>query len=135
MTGTTLHDDLVRILLDAGVYTEADDDPLLAGAGAVADVILSRLAETTLQGATVPAPDGTEIVTAGEYAAAWNAATPEDRQEHLQRVRSTAATALQCFLEDHGALTELVTYWRSRAHHAEDALATVQAELRSGPEQ
>ena len=56
-----------------------------------------------LEGATKRPGPGLQIITAGEFAAMWNAQTPEQRQQLLDGMLDSAGRASRCIMQDHEA--------------------------------
>lgn len=56
-----------------------------------------------LDGATVRPEPNVYAATPGEFAATWNEATEERRQEWLDRSRESSETAMRCWMMQHDA--------------------------------
>lgn len=56
--------------------------------------------DTQLDGATQPPPEA-RAATAGEFAARWNAHTPEEREAAWQYIRNAMSDSIRCFIQDH----------------------------------
>lgn len=60
--------------------------------------------ETALAGATDVGPEFSYPADAGEFAARWNAATPERREEVVRRLVRDSESASTCVMQDHQVL-------------------------------
>jgi hypothetical protein len=60
----------------------------------------------TLEGATELPPENTRIRTAGEFAALWNAKSPQERDDFMVQLLHQQDTTLKCFVEDHAGAVE-----------------------------
>ena len=54
-----------------------------------------------LDGATTAPPLNAECSNAGEFAAAWNAATAEQRENFVYNHNRSTREAIRCFMEGH----------------------------------
>ncbi|QKN87815.1 hypothetical protein NEBULOUS_54 [Microbacterium phage Nebulous] len=97
---------------------------------------------TTLDDATNEPAPGTEIATAGEFAARWNTWTPDQREAVWVQIRKAADDGHKCFMEDHEGLKEQFNersaklsqislvlqskgYYEDKPHKAQDAVLKV----------
>ena len=66
---------------------------------------LERIAQleklTELDGATFTPEEGVQLANAGQFAAYWNALTPERRELTFVAMRDAATEAARCFIENH----------------------------------
>lgn len=62
--------------------------------------------QSTLDGATEMTPEGVRRLTAGEFAASWNAAEPADRQKWFDWLAGSLEAASLCVIQDHASLVE-----------------------------
>ena len=66
--------------------------------------------DSILDGATTPPPEGAYASDGGEFAARWNALTPEQRDEAAHAWQGVSRRAIECVAKDHdGLTTELET--------------------------
>lgn len=61
---------------------------------------------TELDGATIPPPEGHMLVDAGQFAAAWNNAQPDERERWWRDIGDRLADASKCLLQNHAGLVE-----------------------------
>ena len=59
------------------------------------------MSNSNLEGATQPNPPNSYPSNAGEFAARWNAADPEDREARVQSLVRTSETAYTCLMQQH----------------------------------
>jgi hypothetical protein len=124
----------------------------------VHDIIQAEAAAdiTALDGATEPPDPGRQCADAGEFAARWNAHTPEDRDEWVRNVNRALQEASTCFTMNHVRRIEMLEAqnailrgpdsderdalitdpilaalreWRTRAEKAEAQLAAALAKI------
>lgn len=113
---------------DKGKHSGAGSDTVRMVLNTLKEVIEKLKNDTTLDGATnEPAP---EVMTgdAGEFAARWNTATPEQREDRWQRMQRAFDVSNKCFQEDHEALLDQV---RSMSAKRATAISEVQGLLDS----
>lgn len=97
---------------------------------------LERLDETALDGGTIAPDEGRRVANAGEFAAAWNGRTREQREDLVVQLLHQQDVTIRCFQGDHeGALEQLarrreewlVLYWHDDCPeceaHAESAIS------------
>lgn len=98
--------------------------------------------EATLQGATDMPDEGRRVANAGEFAAAWNARTDQQREDLVVQLLHQQDTSIKCFQQDHDSLLEqlraveakrnewIVLYWHEECveceGHAESAITYAQ---------
>lgn len=70
--------------------------------------ITVEIAETTLDGATERGPENSWPANAGEFAARWNAQTPEKREEWTRALVRDAEASLHCALARHDDMVKQV---------------------------
>lgn len=57
-----------------------------------------------LEGATTPPKEGVSMKNAGEFAASWNATTPENREHWFKDFQVIANRATNCIIANHDLL-------------------------------
>ncbi|AWN03242.1 hypothetical protein PBI_APPA_61 [Microbacterium phage Appa] len=62
---------------------------------------------TELDGATEPPPEFAEYADAGQFAASWNACTPEQREQWLGWARTLGERVTRCVMQDHEGAVEM----------------------------
>ncbi|QKY80351.1 hypothetical protein SEA_MERCEDES_51 [Microbacterium phage Mercedes] len=77
---------------------------------------VESITEVDLEGAEVSPAPNMAIASAGEFAAIWNAATPERRQAITDVIMARQDEALACFIEDHDGLKEEAASYRKQRH-------------------
>lgn len=100
------------------------DEVYDGGSGALSEqqlhAYIHTLARTAVEALTAveledpevqPAPN-VAVATAGEFAAIWNAATPEHRQNITDVIMARQDEAISCFMEDHDGLKDEVAWLR-----------------------
>ncbi len=79
---------------------------------------------TDLDGATSSPLEGERITTTGQFAAAWNEATPEQRTQWWDQIHTLSETASRCFLQNHEANLERAQHLIRILGQIEDAIST-----------
>lgn len=89
---------------------------------------LERLLDnlSTLDGATSQPEPYTQPKTAGEFAALWNAKSPEDREKLMAILLDQQERARKCFMEDHDGLKEALRGSEQAHLMSEQKLASIQ---------
>jgi len=62
---------------------------------------------TDLDGATEPPPEFAAFADAGQFAASWNASTPEQREQWLEWARTLGERVTRCVMQDHEGAVEM----------------------------
>lgn len=70
---------------------------------------------TELDGATTPGEPNTHPANAGEFAARWNALTPEERDQRARAIVADSETAIRCFMYRHDEIAVLTREGRANA--------------------
>lgn len=104
-----------------------------------AQVMAMRDRTTTLEGATDMPDEGRRVANAGQFAAAWNDRTPEQREDLVVQLLHAQDVSMRCFQADHDRAVELleenrkrwlVLYWHDECPeceaHAESAITYAQ---------
>lgn len=69
--------------------------------------VTSESPVTELDGATEQPPEYAQIADAGQFAASWNARTPEQRQEWVKWMSVLAENVMRCAMQDHEGAVEM----------------------------
>lgn len=62
---------------------------------------------TELDGATEPPDEFVAVADAGQFAASWNARTPEQREQWVEWMSTLAEQVMRCHMQDHAGAVEM----------------------------